>query len=318
MTTLSTIRIFCWPPLPDNLKSALQSAVGGPLELVEPEGLSLHAQVLEARLLRPDIDLVLLDEAQLPQPMTLASVTNLKAVVLQLAGADQSAEQDATLLVSDWCSAIDAGVQDIMSPADLLLPNAALRLRAAFLRQQIGARARNAFSTDLATGLPHRQQLLEHMNHLLALREREPAPMAVLVLCVDGIATTLQRQGAEAAAVLRRKLAVRLRSGLRASDVVAALDGENFAVLLSWVDIAANVEGVVAKLLASARRPFTLGGQPVGLAVRAGIGRYPEDGNDAATLLQKALIQATRQLNQGDLFARQVHPGEQAANDDAK
>ncbi len=82
---------------------------------------------------------------------------------------------------------------------------------------------------------------------------------------------------------------------------------DNFAVLLSWVDSAANVEGVVAKLLAAARRPFMLGGQPIGLAVSIGIARYPEDGNDAAALLQKAMSQASRQLKQGDLFARPVH-----------
>ena len=35
--------------------------------------------------------------------------------------------------------------------------------------------ARKAYATDLETGLPHQQQLIEHMSHLLALREREPA-----------------------------------------------------------------------------------------------------------------------------------------------
>ncbi len=313
MNIASTIRVLCWPPLAAELKSALALADGGPFEFVDGV-----ANELESQLFGSSTDLVLLDEERLPKTMLLDALAAQKPLVLQAGVDGAAAAQRGPELAARWCAAMKAGVQDILSLQELAMPNGGLRLRAGVLRHAIANQARNAYSTDLATGLPHRQQLLEHMNHLLALREREPAPMAVLVLSVDGIATALQRLGSDAASVLRRKLAVRLRSGLRASDVVAAIDGENFAVLLSWVDNAANVEGVVAKLLASARRPFTLAGQPVSLAVRVGIGRYPEDGNDAATLLQKALIQATRQLNQGDLFARQVRAVAPAANDDGK
>ncbi len=218
-------------------------------------------------------------------------------------------------LVTRWVAAVESGVQDLLSLAELQAPCAGLRLRAAVIRHLISAQSRRAYSTDLATGLPHQQQFLEHMNHLLALREREPAPMALLVLSIDGLATTLERLGAEAGAVLRRKLAVRLRSGLRASDVVASLGGENFAVLLSWVDAASDVEGVVAKLLASAQRPFLVSGQPVGLAVSIGVGRYPEDGQIADVLLHKAMLQASRQVLQGDLFSRHTQGGA-AANDE--
>ena len=56
----------------------------------------------------------------------------------------------------------------------------ALALRQAVERKRLDAAARRAYSTDLATGLPNHGQLMEHMNHLLALREREPAVMALL------------------------------------------------------------------------------------------------------------------------------------------
>ena len=100
--------------------------------------------------------------------------------------------------------------------------------------------ARKAYATDLATGLPNHAQLLEHMTHLLALREREPAPMALLVLRIEGLSTTEAALGAEAANVLRRKVAVRLRAGLRASDVVASIGADAFAVLLAWIDAPAD------------------------------------------------------------------------------
>ena len=64
-----------------------------------------------------------------------------------------------------------------------------------------------------ATGLPHRQQLVEHLSQLLALREREPAPMAVLAFRIEGLATARRRRrggrGRDAAAKDRRAAARR-------------------------------------------------------------------------------------------------------------
>ena len=122
-------------------------------------------------------------------------------------------------------------------------------LRLAVERKRLDRAARKAYATDLSTGLPNHAQLLEHMTHLLALREREPAPMALLVLRIEGLSTAEAALGAEAANVLRRKVAVRLRAGLRASDVVAALGADSFAVLLAWIDTPADGQRVADKLI---------------------------------------------------------------------
>jgi GGDEF domain-containing protein len=82
-------------------------------------------------------------------------------------------------------------------------------LRLAIERKRIEMTARKAYATDLATGLPNHMQLLEHMTHLVALRAREPAPMALIVLRIEGLAATEAALGVEAANVLKRKVAVR-------------------------------------------------------------------------------------------------------------
>jgi hypothetical protein len=82
-------------------------------------------------------------------------------------------------------------------------------LRLAIERKRLEMAARKAYATDLATGLPNHAQLLEHMTHLVALRAREPAPMALIVLRIEGLASTEASLGAEAANVLKRKVAVR-------------------------------------------------------------------------------------------------------------
>ena len=175
-------------------------------------------------------------------------------------------------------------------------------------------------NTSTATGLPHQQQLIEHMSHLLALREREPAPMAVLVLRIEGLATTQARLGLVAAHVLRRKVAVRLRAGVRASDVVAALGEASFAVLLGSILAPADADRVGAKLLSALLDPFTVTGEDLGVAVALGIGQYPQDGAQPDALLRRALGLAASAAAQGraGLTSMSEAGGRlvQAANDD--
>ncbi|MDH4393629.1 MAG: diguanylate cyclase [Aquabacterium sp.] len=211
---------------------------------------------------------------------------------------------------------VKLGVQDVLPPQDAHPAALARALRLAVERKRLERTARKAYATDLATGLPNHAQLMEHINHLLALREREPAAMALLALRIEGLAVTEARLGTEAANVLRRKVAVRLRSGLRASDVVASLGVDSFAVLLAWIDDAGDGERVAMKLAQSLKRPFTVAGQDVAVAVRAGVAQYPQHGNDADSLLRRALGQAGNGTAIGRSGLGPHAGGKSAANDD--
>jgi diguanylate cyclase (GGDEF)-like protein len=109
--------------------------------------------------------------------------------------------------------------------------------------------------------------------------------------------------------VLRRKVAVRLRSGLRASDVVASLGSDTFAVLLAWMVSPDDSMRVAAKLVQMLRRPYGIAGQELALAVSVGVARYPEQGRQAQVLLHQALAQA----NDAQPLGR---AGDLAANDE--
>ena len=191
------------------------------------------------------------------------------------------------------------GVQEVLLPkalADAGLPS---RVRAAIERKRHEREARKAYATDLETGLPHQQQLIEHMSHLIALRERQPSPMALLVLRVEGLATTRVRLGESAAHVLRRKIAVRLRAGVRASDVVAALADDCFAILLGAMLASADASKVGAKLQAAMLEPFQIAGTDVAVATALGIGQYPDDGGQPDALLRRAVGLAASAPAQG-------------------
>ena len=210
---------------------------------------------------------------------------------------------------------LQLGVQDVLPLREAGPEMLARAVRLAVERKRIERAARKAYATDLATGLPNHAQLMEHLSHLLALREREPAAMAILALRIEGLAATEARLGIEAANVLRRKVAVRLRSGLRASDVVASVGVDSFVVLLAWIDDAASGDQVATKLAQSLQRPFSVTGQDVAVAVCVGVAQYPLHGKDAAVLLRHALGAA----NQGRVLGRaglSPRGNSAAANDD--
>jgi diguanylate cyclase (GGDEF)-like protein len=190
---------------------------------------------------------------------------------------------------------LKAGAQDIVgvtsdgNEPDTIVARA---VRFAVERKRVERAARKACATDLQTGLPNHQQLIEHMSQLLALRGREPAPMALLVMRIEGFATVEAAFGLELANVLRRKVAVRLRASVRASDVVAALAADTFALLLASTDEPLDAEHVARKLLAALHEPFQLSAQQVGVAASAGVCHYPADGVDADVLVRQAVAAA--------------------------
>ncbi|MCG3189731.1 MAG: putative signaling protein [Burkholderiaceae bacterium] len=206
------------------------------------------------------------------------------------------------------------GVQEVV-PARAEPDRLALALRQGVERKRLETAARRAYATDLGTGLPNQAQLMEHMTHLLALRERDRAPMAVLELRVEGLAAAQATLGPEAANVARRKIAVRLRSELRASDVVASLGADRFAVLLAWIDDPADGERVAAKLADKLQRPLGVAGQELEVAVGTGVARYPDDGRDAEALLRLAASQAAHSRARPPARGR-ADGGGDAANDE--
>lgn len=267
------------------------------------------------QLLMHRFDALLIDAAAIPAGPDIAHWSGLSSAVLDMAVLVVTPEPSA----GEVTRLLQHGVQEVVPAREALGPRLALAVRQAVDRKRIEGSARRAYSTDLSTGLPNHGQLMEHMTHLLALREREPASMALLVVRIEGLATAESRLGVEAANVLRRKVAVRLRSGLRASDVVASLGADSYAVLLAWIDEESDGARVAVKLSQSLQRPLSVAGQDLAVAVSTGVACYPAEGRDAEALLRIAAGQAAAQPAAGRVgFANRVERGgAPAANDEA-
>lgn len=190
---------------------------------------------------------------------------------------------------------LEAGVQDVVVHADAA--SLASRVVLAIARKRLELDAARSRATDLMTGLPDRHQLIEHMSQMLALREREPAPVSVLALRIDGLSAVQQAHGLESANVIRRKVAVRLRAGVRASDVVAAIGPNVFGIFLTSTESPADAQRVAAKLMLALRGPFRVAGSAVAVSARVGIAQYPQDGDQPAALLRHASAAALATLD---------------------
>ena len=303
-TASQTLSVLLVGPVDDPaLRAALGQAGFGVAWAETAAAAHQHDAVLWPTSSRPDLA-ALLQRQELQQAAFDSAVLVLAN---EMDSADEALEADLLSL----------GVQAVLlADEHAALPRA---IRHAVLRKRVERSAHTAYATDLATGLPHQAQLLEHMTQLLALREREPAPMVLLVLRIEGYASAAARLGGEAANVLRRKVAVRLRSGLRASDVVAAIGPDAFGVLLGHLEAAGDGERVAAKLVRSLQQPLVVAGQPCPVAAVVGMALYPQHGKDAETLLRRASAQAgsVATLGQEGFAGLAVRGSGAAANDEA-
>jgi len=110
----------------------------------------------------------------------------------------------------------------------------------------------------------------------------------VLVFRIDGLQGLEAARGQESANVVRRKVAVRLRAGVRSSDVVASLGLDAFAVLLSSTESPADATHVVDKLQRWLREPVSVTGTSVALSTFVGVAQFPKDGRQPDELLRHA------------------------------
>jgi len=145
-------------------------------------------------------------------------------------------------------------------------------------------------SRDVLTGLANREAFLEAMKAELSLGET----LAVLFIDLDDFKHVNDTLGHAVGDELITSVSARLLNGSRGHDVVARFGGDEFAVLLSGIDIA-NALRAAQRLLAELKAPFSLCGRTV--AVRASGGLAVSEGLPPHGVEQRAL----ELLRQADL-----------------
>lgn len=148
-------------------------------------------------------------------------------------------------------------------------------------------RLRYMATHDSLTGLPNRASLGEHLQHALAAALPLQS-VAVLFLDLDRFKNVNDTVGHEAGDLLLKTVASRLTRCLGPNDMLARLGGDEFVLLArDYVDVA-YLSVLSERILLAISEPFALEDNEYYLGVSIGIGLYPRDAQDGATLLRCA------------------------------
>lgn len=178
--------------------------------------------VIAADISQPGEGLRLMSELRSRQATRYAAI----CIALGSAGRDTAA------------MALDLGASDLI-PSDATPEEMALRIRTQLARKRNADRLRASVQdglrmavTDPLTGLYNRRYALPHVARIAEQAQTDGRHFAVMVLDLDRFKAVNDTWGHAAGDAVLVEVAARLRSNLRAVDLVARIGGEEFLVAL--------------------------------------------------------------------------------------
>lgn len=152
---------------------------------------------------------------------------------------------------------------------------------------ELGELARSG-QRDPLTNLPNRLLMLDRLENAIAVARRRETRIAVLFIDLDHFKDINDTHGHAIGDEALKLAARRLQSAVRDSDTVSRHGGEEFLVLLPDISQAADAAVIAQKLLAALAAPGRAGDHRLHLSASIGITIYPEDAEDAQTLISRA------------------------------
>jgi diguanylate cyclase (GGDEF)-like protein/PAS domain S-box-containing protein len=171
--------------------------------------------------------------------------------------------------------------------------------------------ADDAFYFDALTGLPNRSLLVAQLKQVLRRADRTTGGVALLFITLYRFRQIIDRLDYKEGDQLLRKVAERLQSGVRESDILARNGSEQFVIVLEDVASREAAASVAGKMLEQLSAPYPVAGHEVEVTVRIGISLYPGDGQEPEVLLKNAYEalpgKQLRDDQQFRFFSKELH-----------
>src|SRR5690606_10128497 len=218
---------------------------------------------------------------------------------------------------------LDNVQQDLVSERSLQLQEANEKLILAALHAEsiadaavgsLGELARS-IQRDTLTDTPNRAVVFDRTEHAIALAKRDEVRVAVLFIDLDDFKQINDAMGHSVGDATLQLVARRLESVVRTSDTVSRQGGDEFLVLMSKISQVSDAELVAGKILAAFGEPAEVEGHQISLSVSVGIAVYPEDGQDARTLIDRADAAMYRAKQQAGSSFRVINQEEAGLRD---
>ena len=144
---------------------------------------------------------------------------------------------------------------------------------------------------DKLTGLPNRRMFMDHLQKLIKTSHRHKKKFALFFMDLDNFKNINDSLGHEAGDTLLIEIGHRLKDLFRKEDLVTRLGGDEFTVLIENIadDNLINVANMAEKVIQQlAKTPIKLHGRNLTISTSLGIACYPDNGNDAESLVKHA------------------------------
>jgi diguanylate cyclase (GGDEF)-like protein/PAS domain S-box-containing protein len=168
------------------------------------------------------------------------------------------------------------------------IAGAVIVLREVGVARQVSRQLTRMAFHDPLTELANRALLSDRLQVAIALAERNQHNVAVLFIDIDRFKDLNDSMGHGVGDILLASVARRLAGCVRSSDTVSRYGGDEFVVLLNQVNQPEYVALTAEKLRHAVATPHYVSGRTLHTTVSIGVATYPEDGLDAAALLQNA------------------------------
>jgi diguanylate cyclase (GGDEF)-like protein/PAS domain S-box-containing protein len=154
-------------------------------------------------------------------------------------------------------------------------------------RKQAEARIEHLAHHDTLTDLPNRTAFTEHLGRTIEMARRGGESFAVLSLDLDRFKEVNDVFGHAVGDDLLRELSQKLRE-LAGDAFLARLGGDEFILITPNGEQPAIAEAIARGLLEAVATDLEINGQHLRIGISIGVAIFPDDGADAATLLNNA------------------------------
>jgi diguanylate cyclase (GGDEF)-like protein len=141
---------------------------------------------------------------------------------------------------------------------------------------------------DALTGLPNRMLLRDRLAQAIRGAKRRGARSALLFLDLNDFKRINDTLGHAFGDQVLKLAASRLAAGVRAADTVSRHGGDEFVILLAEVGQVGDAVAIAEKLATALEVPGWVADRLVHVTASIGISLYPEDGEDADSLIERA------------------------------
>ena len=143
---------------------------------------------------------------------------------------------------------------------------------------------------DALTSLPNRSLMNERLSHSIESARKNQSYVGVLVIDLDKFKLVNDTFGHEAGDELLTIMSKRMLNMLRDRDTVARVGGDEFVIVLDDMSEPAHCALICGKLQEVLSQPVKIGEHDLASAASIGVAVWPNDGDDAVTLLKHADI----------------------------